>query len=286
MATSSGPNLNAAVIQIERLMDDTCQITRNPAADIDATLNYTTGLITPTAATIIYDDATLGANGRPLLGRCKITSLRDSQPTTQPGVGYADDLRYYRFGIPIDSPPLHLGDVVVITSARRWQTMVGHIYDVRETIDSTFAVQQKVVCERRIQTLAGEAHGITTAPPLINQTGAVTAIAGQVIPAGRVIRLDLTLQAWIFEPSDLSQQGEIYGITLNSVNAGETVVIMPLGIATIHGWGLPPDTEMWAGPGGSLTPTPPTAFPGLSVLVGKSITSETFLVRIGQTIRL
>ena len=137
-------DLSAAVDFIASIMDDACAVTRNPRGQLDATLDTDTGKLAPPTATAVYT------------GKCKITSLRDSQPTTTPRDGFDEDSRFYRFGIPLGTNPMAIGDTVTITTSLRFPIMVGWTFVVRELVGGTFSVQQRVVVERRVWTGKGD----------------------------------------------------------------------------------------------------------------------------------
>ena len=137
-------DLSSIVEFIDTLMDDTCTIVRNPLGAADSSFDEDAGQLGTPATTVVY------------AGKCKITSLRDSQPTTVPRTGFDQDQRMYRFGIPIVAPTIAVGDTVTILSSLRFPHMVGHTFAVRETVDGTFSVQQRVVVERRVWTGKGD----------------------------------------------------------------------------------------------------------------------------------
>lgn len=137
MATTTGPDLTPAVRAVERLMDDTCVIVRNPGGVQDAVLNQVTGaLVDPDSRDPVYR------------GKCKIggTGLVLGS-RTEGGVSFEGET--LALSLPLDSPQLLEGDVVTMTSSRRDPQLKGQTFTVIRIIYSSMAVSRKVLVEAR-----------------------------------------------------------------------------------------------------------------------------------------
>lgn len=137
MATATGPNLATAKAAVEKLMDDTCVITRNPSGLDNAVLDQGTGQLTDDDPVQLYS------------GRCLLSAPG--------GLGVGEGLRErggaeylartYKVSLPLGTIEFQRGDRVVITSSRRDPLVVGKEMVIKGVISSTFAVSRKLVCE-------------------------------------------------------------------------------------------------------------------------------------------
>lgn len=135
MATTSGPDLSAAVRAVTALMDDTCVITRGSDKE-DLILDRTTGaLVDPETPGTVY------------AGRCKVRPSGGSYGET----GDVSTLTLVWEGaIPAESDAVILeGDTWTHTSSRRDPQLVDAVFRVKEVVTSSFRVQRKVVLERQ-----------------------------------------------------------------------------------------------------------------------------------------
>lgn len=136
MATTNGPDLTAARVAVEKLLDDECLIRRDSDHNQDATLNETTyELEHPDPRTVdVYE------------GACMITPM-DSSLAAALADDSDDTVSRYELKVPIDAPALQDGDEVTILSARRDSGLVGKTFYVRKVLYSSMAVWRKVQVE-------------------------------------------------------------------------------------------------------------------------------------------
>ncbi len=290
MSTLTGPNLNPGRIRLESLMDDTCIIVRNPLGLRDGVYNPATRVVAASATTIIYDNSSLGTGAygaRAHNGRCKVSSLRDSQPRTLEVADSTIDARVYRFSIPIDTPLLAIGDRAYIMTSRRAPNVVGAEFVITEVIASTFSMSNKTVAELHLWRGSGEPPP-SAAPGPSATTGFPGFVAGEPLASGRVVRLNSVNRVVLYDPSDVGVYEEILGITGSAAAPGEPVSVVDTLLLTLPAWGLTPGSLYFAGLGGVLTSTPPTIAGGYTQLtpMGVAATAETFVINIGQTVIL
>jgi hypothetical protein len=294
MSTLTGPNLTPGRVQVEKLMDDTCMIVRNPLGERDGVYDATTRVMAPSATSIIYDDSSVGTGAygaRAHNGKCKVSSLRDSQPRTLEIADTTIDSRIYRFGIPLDTPEIAIGDRIYIMSSRRSPIMVGHFFIVMEVTDSTFAMSNRCVVERRVWRGSGDTEPSATPGPSAGPFFGEF-VAGETLAAGRIVRLDASNEVVLYDPSDVAEYDEIFGITASAAGAGTLIRVatgvLTSGPLTLPAWGLTPGALYFAGLGGVLTSTPPTTAGGYALLtpLGVASTADTFVINIGQTVIL
>ncbi len=143
MSTTTGPNLATARRAVERLMDDTCVVTRDADGTLDADFEEATGRLLPQAPETLY------------VGPCKVKSegLLSGTHGAQEGGGTINP-RIYTGAIPLDidgvaTPVFQVGDLLTITSSRRDPELVGRAFRVGETRYGTFSVSRKFVLEHR-----------------------------------------------------------------------------------------------------------------------------------------
>lgn len=151
MASTTGPNLAPARVAVERLMDDSCEITRPNLGT--GTLDEASGKILSPTPTVIYNQTTTGEGGRSLadaenLGGMCSTSRPDRRQASfhESGgriIGNASPIGK----IPVDAPLIKVGDLYRITSSRRDPQLVGKVYRVAEVIFSTYSVSRRLVLE-------------------------------------------------------------------------------------------------------------------------------------------
>ncbi len=290
MSTLTGPNLNPGRIRLERLMDDTCVIVRNPLGLRDGVYNAATRVVAPSATTVIYDASSIGTGAfglRPHNGKCKVSSLSDSQPRTLELAGTTIDARVYRFSIPVDTPPLSVGDRAFIMSSRRAPNMVGAEFIITEVITSTFAMSNKCDAELHLWRGSGQPDP-SLAPGASTGAGFSVFTAGQTLVPGRVVRLNGLNQVVLYDPSDVTLYDEILGVTASAATAGALVSVVDVGPLTLPAWGLTPGTLYFAGLLGVLTVVPPSLAGGYTQLtpMGVAATADTFVINIGQTVIL
>lgn len=142
MATSNGPDLSPAKAAVERLMDDTCTITRNPDGLADAELDQDTmELVDPAGLTTVY-----GPNKK-----CSVSApggIGIGDATREQG-GEQFVLRVYQVTIPLESAEVLKGDKVRIVSSRRDRLLVGQEFTVRDIVYGSMSVSRKLICEAR-----------------------------------------------------------------------------------------------------------------------------------------
>lgn len=134
----TGPNLEPGRKALERLMDDSCVITRDPSGTADDTFDQTTGAYTPPAGdvTTVYT------------GKCLLTAQSNvGREANRGGGSYA--VVGYKLQIPVAGPLLHVGDWVKLTSSRRDPAQVGKKFQVARPQYSTLTMT-------RVATLVGE----------------------------------------------------------------------------------------------------------------------------------
>lgn len=130
--------LRGARAQVEKLMLDQCVITKDPLRLMDATLDTTTGALTPNVANdiIIYR------------GKCHIgtprRSLRSGAASSPTGENSTP--QYYPLAIPISAPAIYKGYQVTIVSS---QDKLEHV--LRFTIISTGAHTMAVAREATLE---------------------------------------------------------------------------------------------------------------------------------------
>lgn len=129
----TGPDLSPAVAAVERLMDDTCTITRDPAGTDDAVLNQVTGLLEDNPESLIYS------------GKC---SIRMS------AAGVASYIT-----IPLSAPELLAGDVVLVTSTRRDPSLVNQSFTLKKPLYGTMSVSRKATLEEPDEVTETAAEG-------------------------------------------------------------------------------------------------------------------------------
>lgn len=290
MSTLTGPNLNPGRVRLERLMDDTCIIVRNPLGLRDGVYDEATRVVAPSAMTIIYDASSIGTGQfgtRSHNGKCKVSSLRDSQPRTLEIADTSIDARVYRFSIPVDTPLLAVGDRSYIMTSRRNPNMVGVEFVVTGVIASTFAMSNKVVAELHLWRGAGQPAPSMAPGPSVG-AGFAGFIAGEPLAPGRVVRLNSVNRVVLYDPSDMTVYDEILGVTASSAAPGAPVTVVDTLLITLPAWGLTPGTLYFAGLTGLLTSVPPTLAGGYTQLtpLGVAATADTFVINIGQTVIL
>lgn len=140
MSTTTGPNLAPAKAAVERLMDDTCTITRDPQGEDDSQFDGNTGQLF----------ADQGDPEPVWTGRCKVSSagLISGTHGEQEG-GATVNARIYEGAIPIDAPEILIGDVLTLESSRRDLLLVGKQFRVTDVRYGSFSVSRKFVLELR-----------------------------------------------------------------------------------------------------------------------------------------
>lgn len=135
MSTSTGPNLASAQRAIEKMMDDTCTITRG---DGEPVLNTASGSMVIDDPTEVYS------------GKCMLSPEGDRLGVVVEGGGSVRPTTY-RGSIPIDSggDDVVPGDILTVTSSRRDPGLVGQTFRVDRALSGTFAVSRKFRLERR-----------------------------------------------------------------------------------------------------------------------------------------
>ena len=149
MATTTGPDLSAAVEAVEALMDDECVITRDLNGDEDAVLDTnplspTYGqLVDPTDNTAVYD------------GRCLLKAPAGlvNRPVEQGGRIYTQGDYELRLPITamIDDPSQEpqKGDKVVMSDSRRDPEVIGLAFRITDVTYGTIAIQRICSLERQ-----------------------------------------------------------------------------------------------------------------------------------------
>lgn len=158
VATTHGPDLEAGRLAIENLMDDTCEVWRDPTSSEDAVLDPETGALVTTGLIRIYPtDAmvaltpTMDTDGGP----CQVKSVGLGFSVTRTTVQGGDPETYhlFNFKFPINDAPLFMeGDSIIVKSSRRDPTLPTTPFVVREATMSSFAVSRKVLTERRTKS--------------------------------------------------------------------------------------------------------------------------------------
>lgn len=135
MATETGPDLADAALAVALLMDDTCVV--SPPIDPDDWVLGADLRLTPPAGMTTYS------------GPCKFKAqgLTAGTPGAEGGVQLGLDR--FEFDLPLGSPRLVEGSVVLITSSRRSPSAVGERLVVKGPLPKTMAVKDGYIAERR-----------------------------------------------------------------------------------------------------------------------------------------
>lgn len=146
MATSTGPSLENGRREVEKLMDDTCDVYM-PASQHKATMDPETLRLSSdvpnTLGTKIYNN-----------GRVKVkdaTSNSRGGPVQAEG-GQQLTVTASQLDFPIGAVPASgfpTGCIAVIRSSRRNPFLVGNQYTIREPVEKTMAVKYGVLADKR-----------------------------------------------------------------------------------------------------------------------------------------
>lgn len=170
MATKTGPDLSFAEVAIERLMDDTCAITRDVGGTASGTLDRNTGKIVDTSVALVYGDGLSGGTGKCSLASTTISSLQFRE---EGGESIADTS--YTLSLPLSFLRLHPecepaeGDVVQMTTSRRDPAEVGRGFKVGKVLTRTMSVSRKLI----LQAMPAGAplplppYDVSVAPPTV-----------------------------------------------------------------------------------------------------------------------
>lgn len=158
MATTHGPDLEAARKAVERLMDDTCAVYRGVDDSSSDVLDPDTGVLVSAPMVRIYPtQAMIDADPdmETLGGPVSFRTVGEGFTTTQTRVqgGDAETYRMFNVRTPInDSPSFLEGDLMVCITSRRDPTLVDVQFVVREAMASSFSVSRKLLAERQYGT--------------------------------------------------------------------------------------------------------------------------------------
>ena len=106
-------------------------------------------------------------------------------------------------------------------------------------------------------------------------TSGLVAVAGTTISANTAIAL-VNGQAVPAQSGDVSQAGNVVGISQNGGPAGTLIDIQQLGEMSLSSWNWVLGNPIFVGPNGPLTQTPPTA--GFSQIVGVPISATSISI--------
>lgn len=115
----TGPNLEPGRKALEKLMDDTCRVTRDPSGTSDDAFNQDTGVYTPPPNDVstVYE------------GKCLLSVQGNVGRDANRGGGTFQVVGY-KLQIPVSAPALRVGDWVELLSSRRDPTSVGKRFQV------------------------------------------------------------------------------------------------------------------------------------------------------------
>jgi hypothetical protein len=153
MVSTTGPDLSFAKEAVERLQDDSCTITRDPAGD--DVFNPDTGNVESPPGFNVYNAASLGEGGRSLAdaggtgGRCSVSYKTANQVAYRDEGGRQIMNSTPEARIPIDAPVVREGDFLTVVSSRRDPQLVGQTFRVADVIEATMAVSRRLMLEKR-----------------------------------------------------------------------------------------------------------------------------------------
>lgn len=256
MATSTGPDLSFAEVAIERLMDDTCVITRDQGGTLTGTLDRDTGTIVDSDLALVYD------------GKCSVasttvssTSNREEGDSLIPETSYTVSLplSYLRFH-PNAEPAQ--GDVVVVTSARRDPSLVNQGFKVGKILKRTMAVSRKMVVEAlpvgAPLPLDAYLPPSTGGEAVAGSDSAFTEVAAVPLSGHRVVAV-VSGSARYVDPSSPADMWKSMAVTTHAASAGAPVVLAAEGELVDPSWSWQSGRPVFVGSSGILTQEVPVA---------------------------
>lgn len=292
-----GPSLESGRRAVERLMEDTMIMVRDPRGAQDETFSAATGQIGSPAGTrnsfITYDETAVG-NGqygsRALFGKCLVVSLRDSQPRFVTESLDQVDSRFMKIMFPIDAALPAIGDRCFVTQSRRSVDHVGRVYEVREVIQSTFPVAHTCVVTPYQWNGAGTPPSAqypgADVMPYYNPGFTVLEATVNLLP-GRAVRLTGTDTIGYYDSTDVLLYGELFGVTTEPIGVGQRGAVCVAGRMVVPGSGWTPGAAYFAnGTQGEISTVPPVV--GVLQMVGTVPvpTTDTMNVILGQPVLL
>lgn len=125
----TGPNLEPGRKAMERLMEDTCVVSRDSSGTNDDVFNQDTGVYTPPP----NDVATV------YTGKC-LLSVQGNVGREAGRGGGSFQIVGYKLQIPISGPTLEVGDWVELTGSRRDPANIGKRFQVGRPQYGTMAL--------------------------------------------------------------------------------------------------------------------------------------------------
>lgn len=106
----------------------------------------------------------------------------------------------------------------------------------------------------------------------------ITKIAGENIPGGAAVIIDVTGRAYLFDPSNDNHYSKSVGIARHSAMEDHSIDICFAGEIVVAGSGWVAGTVYYVGAGGVLTPAIPAV--GTPCMIGVGTAQDTILIKV------
>lgn len=151
------PNVEPARNAIEKLMVDTCLITRDPPGVRDDTWDPVTGTYAPPAGdeSIVYGPDTLGDDGRVLAGKCVFGPVQNRADLPRVEGGATTITRLYSALLPWDAPEVRPGDLFTVVTSARDPRAPGRTLVILTEVIQTILIARRITMEEVADAFSG-----------------------------------------------------------------------------------------------------------------------------------